>query len=181
MTNNPTIDGVSRSPEVPADILAIRIRELFDYEQDTGNFVRKFQANCADGKPGSIAGSLKKDGRIWIRIDGIKYTAHRLAWLYMTGSWPTDMIDHKDLNRENNAWSNLREATNSTNKMNTGPQTNNKLGIKNVHALPNGSFKASVGKDKQYHQKIFKDCASAAQWAEQKRRELHGEFARGEK
>ena len=169
------------SSKIDAAVLAARIRELFDYDQEKGNFIRKFQANCADGQPGSIAGSLKKDGQIWIRIDGIKYTLHRLAWLYMTGAWPVAMIDHKDLDNTNNAWSNLRECTNGQNQMNTGPQSNNKLGVKNVHRMKNGRFMARVGKDKKYHQKIFRDLDSAASWADSKRKELHGEFARGEK
>jgi AP2 domain. len=169
------------SSKIDASVLAARIRELFDYDQENGNFIRKFQANCTDGQQGSIAGSLKKDGQIWIRIDGIKYTLHRLAWLYMTGSWPEAMIDHKDLDNTNNAWSNLRECTNGQNQMNTGPQSNNKLGVKNVHRMKNGRFMACVGKDKKYHQKTFRDLESAASWADAKRKELHGEFARGEK
>lgn len=169
------------SSKIDAAVLAARIRELFDYDQERGNFIRKFQANCTDGQPGSIAGSLKKDGQIWIRINGTKYTLHRLAWLYMTGEWPAGMIDHKDLDNTNNAWSNLREACNGTNKMNTGPQANNKLGVKNVHQLKNGSFKATVCANKLCHQKIFKDLDSAVTWADAKRKELHGEFARGEK
>lgn len=159
--------------------LAERVRELFHYNQETGDFIRKTVANTPGGHVGSIAGSLKKDGQIWIKVDGARYTAHRLAWLYMTGSWPADMIDHKDLDNTNNAWSNLRECTNGQNKMNTCHQANNRLGVKNVHRIRNGSFKASVCKDKRYHQKIFKTVEEAAAWADAKRKELHGEFARG--
>lgn len=159
--------------------LAERVRELFDYDQVSGNFIRKFKTNCKGCDVGTIAGCLKKDGQIWICVDGARYTAHRLAWLYMTGEWPKNMVDHKDLDNTNNAWSNLRECTNGQNKMNTGHQANNKLGIKNVHQVRNGSFKASVWKDKKNHQKIFKTAEEAGAWAEAKRKELHGEFARG--
>lgn len=159
--------------------LAERVRELFDYEMDTGHFIRKVKANCKGGHVGSIAGSVTNEGRITIRIDGIRYFAHRLAFLYVNGEWPKDMVDHIDMDTSNNAWGNLRECGNGQNKMNAPAQANNALGVKNVHRVRNGSYKASICKDGHYHQKIFKTVEEASIWAESKRKELHGEFARG--
>lgn len=53
-----------------------------------------------------------------IRIDGVRYHAHRLAWLYMTGSMPEHEIDHKDGDPRNNAFYNLREVTRQQNASN---------------------------------------------------------------
>jgi hypothetical protein len=52
------------------------------------------------------------------RIKGVKYAVHQLAFMYMTGSIPK-LIDHIDGNIQNNAWSNLREASKSLNALNT--------------------------------------------------------------
>lgn len=172
MTNNPTIDGVSR------ELTAERLRALFEYDQETGNFIRRFDAISGGSRAGDVAGGLNDEGRVLVRVDGGRYLAHRLAWLYMTGEWPKDMIDHKDMNRSNNAWNNLRECDNGQNKMNASVQANNQLGVKNVHRIKNGSYKVSIAKDKKYHQKIFKTLEAAAEWANAKRQELHGEFTR---
>ena len=53
-----------------------------------------------------------------IRIRGKAYYSHRLAFLYMTGEWPLEEVDHIDRNPYNDAWVNLRKATSSLNKWN---------------------------------------------------------------
>jgi HNH endonuclease/AP2 domain len=79
-----------------------------------------------------VAGTFQ-NGYIRIRVDGKKYLAHRLAFLYMTGEWPKDQVDHINGIRDDNRWCNLRNCTNSENKMNTRLQANNKSGYKGVH------------------------------------------------
>jgi HNH endonuclease/AP2 domain len=48
---------------------------------------------------------------VTICVDRQHYLAHRLAWLYMTGAWPKDQLDHKNGVRNDNRWHNLRETT----------------------------------------------------------------------
>jgi hypothetical protein len=55
-----------------------------------------------------------------------------LIWLYMTGEWPSDDIDHRDRDGLNNRWANLREATRSQNLANRCAQVNNAIGVKGV-------------------------------------------------
>ena len=79
------------------------------------------------------AGSAKNQtGYIAIGVNYRVYFAHRLAWFYMTNKWPTVEIDHKDRNRTNNVWTNLREATQSGNNANRPMMPANSVGLKGV-------------------------------------------------
>jgi hypothetical protein len=97
---------------------ADRLRQLVDYNPDTGRFTRKIRtSNRIDlSKP---CGAYNSDGYLVTRIDGTKYPNHRLAWLYMTGNWPTLEIDHINGIRDDNRWANLREVTRAGNTQNT--------------------------------------------------------------
>ena len=95
---------------------AQRLREILHYDADTGLFTWKVML-AHRRKPGSVAGS-RSHGYIEIGIDNRSYRAHHLAWLYVTGEWPSSFIDHRDGNRSNNAFGNLREASNQKNSQN---------------------------------------------------------------
>ena len=61
-----------------------RLIELFNYEESSGNFIRKTKV-AQRVKIGDIAGSTMKTGYIRIEIDGRKYMAHVLAWITRRG------------------------------------------------------------------------------------------------
>lgn len=107
-----------------------RLKEALSYDPVTGHFTWLISINSR-AIAGNIAG-CKSDGYVIIKLDGVIYLAHRLAWLYMTGNWPANKVDHWDTDRSNNAWSNLREATNAQNLHNRGRQRNNTSGFKGV-------------------------------------------------
>jgi hypothetical protein len=65
-------------------------------------------------------------------LTGVLYREHRLAWLYMTGEWPTHEIDHINGDRVDNRFCNLREATASENRWNSRKRVNNTSGYKGV-------------------------------------------------
>jgi hypothetical protein len=94
-----------------------RLKEVLRYEPDSGLFVWIVRISKKI-KKGQTAGSLGDRGYLKIKIDGSIYYAHRLAWLYMTGLWPTKLVDHKDGDKGNNRWNNLRNATKSINAQN---------------------------------------------------------------
>jgi hypothetical protein len=78
---------------------------------------------------------------IW--IDGKRYYAHRLAWLYMTGKFPDQQIDHIDQDGTHNIWRNLREATNTQNAANSR-RRNNASGFKGVFWQRSRRWRASI-------------------------------------
>jgi len=120
------------------------IKELLDYNPDTGVFTWKARPremfNTTRGwnifnaiYPGTITGSLNKiSGYLIIGIDAKLYRAHRLAFLYMTGEWPKDQVDHINHDRANNRWLNLREATHQENGMNRSLSKANTSGFTGV-------------------------------------------------
>ena len=99
-----------------SDLDSKRLKELLDYNPETGIFIQKF--GRGGKKAGTIAGKKRKDGYIEISISPKRYMAHRLAWLYMYDGWPNQMLDHINGIRNDNRISNLREVSNSENQQN---------------------------------------------------------------
>jgi hypothetical protein len=93
----------------------------YTYDPATGLFLYasgkrsrgRFSVSMTSG-----VGSLKKDGYVHIFFDGKQRTAHRLAWLYMTGEWPRNSIDHINGRRDDNRWCNLRDVSQQVNAEN---------------------------------------------------------------
>lgn len=90
---------------------------LLDYCPNTGNFIWNKTINSHIQK-GRIAGSIDKHGYICIGIKNKIIKAHRLAFLFMTGSFPKNQVDHIDQNRSNNIWNNLRDIKQKENTKN---------------------------------------------------------------
>jgi len=126
----------------PTDVLTgltqERLKSLLHYEPGTGVFTwLVWRPNGV--KIGDQAGTIhKKSGYRLIKIDGRAYIASRLAWLYMTGEWPECLVDHEDTDRANNAWANLRVATNTQNQHNSNVQKNTLSRLKGVHFKSDG-------------------------------------------
>src|ERR1700738_4035243 len=99
------------------DLTAEHLRELLNYDPDTGEFRRR--ASRGGEAAGTLAGCPRRPGgyRI-ICVDRVIFLAHRLAWLHSYGVWPTKDIDHIDGDKTNNRIANLREATPAQNVMN---------------------------------------------------------------
>jgi hypothetical protein len=56
------------------------------------------------------------------------YFAHRIAFLWMTGHWPTPQTDHINGDRADNRWENLRQVDALTNARNTRMARPNRCG-----------------------------------------------------
>lgn len=107
-----------------------RLKELFHYSPSRGHLIRKKAVRGAN--KGALAGCLKDSGYIVVCVDRKHHRAHRLIWLYVTGEWPAQDLDHINGNRADNRWDNLREATRSQNLGNSKPRSTNTSGYKGV-------------------------------------------------
>jgi hypothetical protein len=108
---------MTRAP-AKSDLSAELVRSLLSYDPNTG--ILKWRARRG-GKAaaGSVAGTDKGDGYIGIMINGRTYLAHRLAWLFSYGVWPSGLLDHRDGDKSNNVLANLREVSRSQNNINS--------------------------------------------------------------
>lgn len=149
-----------------------RLRELLDYCPVTGLF--RWKVNRRGGcRAGEVAGILHAKGYRFIKVDGNRYSAHRLAWFYTTGHWPIACVDHINRQRDDNRISNLREASWSENRMNTSAE-----GVSFYGRL--GKWRAYIGVGGQQTYLGIFDTRETAM-AARKKAELtfHGAFAPG--
>lgn len=157
-----------------------RLLSVLDYDPETGIFTN-CRTRSARAVSGDVAGSINaKNGYRTILIDYERHLAHRLAWFYMTKTWPKNEIDHIDTNPDNNAFANLREATYSQNHANRGLTARNTSGYKGVSWHEKGGkwWAKIVFKGQFYSLGLYDDPAEAhAAYCEAARR-FHGKFAR---
>jgi HNH endonuclease len=157
------------------------LKSILHYEPNTGVFTRIRPTNTRT-KIGEIVGSHSgSDGYLRVSVGGRLYMGHVLAWLYMTGEYVVRGIDHKDTNRSNNAWSNLRKATFSQNCLNRSLRTDNALGMKGVYVdrSKSPSYRAQISIDgKQKCLGRFRTAEEAKAAYDAAAVKFHGEFAR---
>lgn len=127
-----------------------RVRQLLRYDPETGKFVWKVDRMCGRyykqfaARAGDDAANITSGGRIQIHVDGGNYKAHRLAWFYVHGVWPSE-IDHRDGNPANNAIANLRIADRFMNMQNLRKaKTGNSSGMLGVTRRRNGKCIAQI-------------------------------------
>ena len=111
-----------------------RLKFLLHYSQKTGIFtwIRPY-TKCI--KPLSVAGYYDWSNNNQYRritIDGVKYRAGRLAFLYMLGRFPYKNVGYHNHDTLDNSWINLFEGTTQDNQRNTKLSKNNKSGVNGV-------------------------------------------------
>lgn len=168
------------------DLTQADVHEALTYDPLTGLFrwrdhmrgrLRRVRADMV----GEIAGWRDPDTEYWkIWLRGKNRLAHRLAWLYLKGEWPVEQIDHRDLDRSNNRWANLRLAEQSYNNGNSYRRSHNTSGFKGVSwSKSRRLWWAQIKCDKvHYNLGYYVDPEEAARAYDSAAARLFGEFAR---
>ncbi len=171
---------------VVAMLTVERLREVLDYDPETGIFTWRRRQNV--GQPswntkfaGKVVGStfLPKGYRV-LTIENKKQLAHRIAWAHFYGEWPAKQIDHINLDKADNRIANLRAATHSENQWNRGANEKNGCGFKGVKRQSNwNSWMARI----TVHRKViylgcFPTAEAAAAAYSAAALQYHGQFAR---
>lgn len=155
------------------------LRQL-KYDNETGDFTWKINKK-GPARIGSKAGTNHSKGYITIRINGVDYLAHRLAWMIFYGSLGEDeQIDHINLDRKDNRILNLRKATHEENCRNTKTRSHNFSGLKGAHYhRKSGKYRARITiNGKQEWLGYFKTSEEAHAAYKKKAEEMHGQFFR---
>jgi len=166
---------VKHRKRAPKPLTAEDLREQLFYHHETGLF---FWRHGSEKRRSTPISTRDNRGYVKVRVNGRLYSAHRLAWLYMTGKWPLYQIDHIDLDKGNNAWSNLRKATGSQNQYNRPRTRRNKTGFKGVHFAANGYVAAIRYDGKQYTLGTFATAEEAFAVYCEAARKHHKSYAR---
>lgn len=158
-----------------------RLNEMFSYDQESGALIWKTVPDkFRRAKTGDVAGTVSRCGYRVVGVDRKQYLEHRVIWKIMTGEDPVDQIDHVDGNKRNNAWRNLRSASNGENRWNTRIAKNNTSGVKGVcWDETRNVWVAYIGKDsRQSRLGRFKNLEDAKYARSRAVAAMHGEFAR---
>ena len=93
-----------------------RLHQLFDYNPWTGELINRTHRH---GPQRLFAGTLDKNGRVIVRVDGIRYQRNRLIWMYVYGEDVGDLeVDHYNNIRHDDRLNNLRKVTHAENQLN---------------------------------------------------------------
>lgn len=123
-----------------------RLKELVHYDPVTGIWTRLVKRSNYD--IGDQAGNVGAKGYWVLRIDGQRYRSARLAFLYMTGKWPEHQADHKNRNRLDDRWANLRDRTPKQQSRNRDAPIG-KSGVRGVHSYKKRHVARIVDSDGQ--------------------------------
>lgn len=153
-----------------------RLHELLKYDPATGIVRWKIMRSgwCVLGRK---VGWVGCSGYPICKIDGETYMLHRIIWKMQTGSDPKEQVDHRDRDRTNNRWENLRDATPTENAWNAGIRKDNRAGARGVTPFLSKWQAKIQHKGQSFHLGTFSTVAEASAAYQAKARELRGEFA----
>lgn len=174
----------------------LTLREAVDYNKETGRFFwkhrpiyhfkndEKWSASQNQSSWNTkYCGSecfvqQNKNGYIYGTIDGKSLLAHRAAFAIVSGRWPSEQIDHINMDRSDNRWSNLRETSRQQNMWNTQSRTGTSSYKGVSYRKDRGVWRANIFIDgKQKSLGVFATEIEAARAYDLAAKQAHGQFA----
>lgn len=174
--------GLFRSTPMPRPTKPIpytweELHGAFDYNPDTGELRWKIRPNvqsfCRAGDPVTL--TTGTHGYQSLRLWKQTFMAHRVIWKWMTGEDPLEgkVVDHRNRNKTDNRWQNLRIASFTENTRNRNRSEDSNISFQNgkwvVRVAVDGGGVVRVGR---YIRK-----GNARRAAKEARLKYHGEFA----
>ena len=136
-------------PKRPSDRTLDYLSRAFSYNPETGALTWAIPHGCGNREPANKpVTTLSPYGYLVVRCGPTSerrlFFAHHICWFLQTGEWPPLEIDHADLEKTNNRWTNLRLATRQQNMANRNALRVSKSGIRGVQLLPSGRWRAFI-------------------------------------
>lgn len=149
--------GTRKEPE---KLTQKRVRELFDYDPETGLLTWKVNRR-GSAKAGDAIKTVNGAGYVQLAIDSRPYLAHRVIWLWNYGYLPENQVDHINRIKVDNRVCNLREVSPSCNIHNSCVSTRNRTGVKGVRVDKHGCHASIMIGGRQIHIKTVHDFTEA--------------------
>ncbi len=143
-----------------------RLKQAISYDPCSGEF-KRISNQFGPIEPidcGSVHTGSHGYKCLVISVDGQRYKASRLAWLFVKGVMPARQIDHIDGNSLNNSFINFRQVTTQENSKNRRIYKNNSSGIVGVSWVKRlGMWQSRISIDSRLvHLGIFDTLLDAA-------------------
>ena len=117
-----------------------RVRELFDYDPETGDLIRRHATKGYDA--GRRISRRNDRGYLVTTVETKTYRVHHLVWLWHTGELPRE-VDHINRVKHDNRIENLRTCDH---RPNCGNSSERRPGYKGVsYCKATGRWKAQIG------------------------------------
>jgi hypothetical protein len=132
------------------------LKKEFHYNPETGHFIH-LESDCITGH------RRGRKNYVGITIGDRAYYAHRIAWLYMTGEHPKELIHHINNRPRDNRWCNLAPISNAENMKCQKLRSNNNSGFNGVgwHKISNKWIVRICINGKLKHLGLFKELKDA--------------------